>query len=125
MTQLILNNSIYLPKTGRDKYRCYPSQLGTQVDMISGRRVLEVRGWVWIVEYTYDYMGNDLMRQVNAILRSGRSFPAAVLPDGGDTLVPSVFLTESFPQPYFAFARGGKPYWHNVSFTLREVSPHA
>ena len=125
MTQIILNNSIYLPQTSMDKYRCYPSQLGTQVDMISGRRVLEVRGWVWIVEYSYDYMGNDLMRQVNAVLRSGRSFPAAVLPDDSDTLVSSMFLTDSFPQPYYAFDRNGKPFWHTVTFTLREVSPHA
>ena len=64
MTQIILNNSIYLPETSRDKYSCYESQLGSTVDMISGRRVLEVRGWVYIVSYQYDYMGNDLMRQV-------------------------------------------------------------
>lgn len=125
MTQIILNNNIYLPKTSWDKYRCYPSQLSSQVDMISGRRVLEVRGWVWIVEYSYDYMGNDLMRQVNSILRGGKSFLASVLPDESDEMVVSTFLTESFPQPYFAFDRSGVPYWHNVSFTLREVSPHA
>lgn len=125
MTQLILNNSIYLPQTSRDRYRCYPIQLGEQVDMISGRRVLEVRGWVQMVEYEYDYMGNELMRQVNAVLRSGKSFPVAYLPDGGDQLVVSNFLTESFPQPYFAFSKQGIPYWHNISFTLREVKPHA
>ena len=125
MTQIILNNSIYLPKTSWDKYRCYSSQLSSQVDMISGRRVLEVRGLVWIVEYSYDYMGNDLMRQVNSILRGGQSFLASVLPDESDEMVVSTFLTESFPQPYFAFDKGGVPYWHNVTFTLREVSPHA
>ena len=42
MTQLILANSIYLPETSHDKYKCYPAQLGEQVDMISGRRVLEI-----------------------------------------------------------------------------------
>ena len=125
MTQIILNNSIYLPQTSMDKYRCYPSQLGTQVDMISGRRVLEVRGWVWVVEYSFDYMGNDLMRQVNAVLRSGSSFVATVLPDNGDAMMSSTFLTETFPQPYYAFDKNGVPLWHNISFTLREVSPHA
>ena len=125
MTQLILNNSIYLPKTSRDKYRCYPSQLGTQVDMVSGRRVLEVRGQVQIIEYEYDYMGNALMRQVMAVLRSGKSFPVADLPDDSDILVVSTFLTQDFPTPTFAFSRSGKPYWHNISFTLREVKPHA
>ena len=125
MTQLIINNSIYLPETSRDRYRCYPSQLGTQLDMISGRRVLEVRGWVQMIVYEYDYMGNDLMRQPNAVLRSGQSFPVAYLPDSGDSLVVSTFLTQDFPQPTFAFSRSGVPYWHNVSFTLREVKPHA
>lgn len=82
MTQLILANSIYLPETSHDKYKCYPAQLGEQVDMISGRRVLEVRGQVQMIEYEYDYMGNELMRQVNSVLRSGQSFTVAYLPDG-------------------------------------------
>ena len=55
MTQLILADNIYLPQTSHDKYKCYPAQLGEQVDMISGRRVLEVRGWVQMIEYEYDY----------------------------------------------------------------------
>ena len=123
MTQLIIDG-IYLPETSRDKYRCYPAQLGEQVDMISGRRVLEVRGQVQMIEYEYDYMGNELMRQVNAVLRSGQAFTAAYLPDDGDELVVSTFLTQDFPMPTFAFSRGGVPYWHNVSFVLREVKPH-
>ena len=125
MTQLIINNSIYLPETSRDKYRCYPASLSTRIEMISGRMVEEIRGLVQMIEYEYDYMGNGLMRQLLSVLRSGTSFPVAYLPDGGDNLVVSTFLTESFPQPTFAFSRGGVPYWHNVSFTLREVKPHA
>ena len=124
MTQLILNNSIYLPQTSWDKYRCYPTELGTQVDMISGRRVFEIRGNVWMIEYEYDYMGNDLMRQVNAVLRSGQSFPVIFLPDNSDEMSSSTFLTQSFPTPTFAFSRGGVGLWHNVSFVLREVQPH-
>ena len=124
MTQLILNNSIYLPQTSRDKYRCYPTELGTQVDMINGRRVFEIRGNVWMIEYEYDYMGNDLMRQVNAVLRSGQSFPVIFLPDNADEMSSSIFLTQSFPTPTFAFSRGGVGLWHNVSFVLREVQPH-
>lgn len=124
MTQLILNNSIYLPETSWGKYKCYPSQLGQQVDMISGRRVTEIRGNVQIIEWSYDYMGNDLMRQLNTILRSGKSFTVTYLPDDSDTMRTGTFITDSFPQPEYAFSRGGKPFWHNVSFTLREVAPH-
>lgn len=124
MIQLILNGQVELPETSRDKYKCYPATLSQQVDMISGRRVLEERGHVQMIEYSYDYMGNELMRSVLGILRGGTSFPVAYLPDEGDTLVTGMFLTESITQPTMAFSRSGVPYWHNFAFTLREVKPH-
>ena len=124
MTQVVLNGSIVLPEPSRDQYLCYPATLSQQVDMISGRRVLEERGHVQMIEYAYDYMGNDLMRQVLAVLRSGQSFPVAYLPDEGNALVSGVFLTESITQPSMAFSKSGIPYWHNFGFTLREVKPH-
>ena len=124
MIQLILNGQVELPETSRDKYKCYPATLSQQVDMISGRRVLEERGHVQMIEYSYDYMGNELMRSVLGILRGGTSFPVAYLPDEGDELVTGMFLTESITQPTFAFSRSGVPYWHNFGFTLREVKPH-
>lgn len=124
MIQLILNGQVELPETSRDKYKCYPATLSQQVDMISGRRVLEERGHVQMIEYSYDYMGNALMRAVLGILRGGTSFPVAYLPDEGDTLVTGMFLTESITQPTMAFSRAGVPYWHNFAFTLREVKPH-
>ena len=124
MIQLILNGQVELPETSRDKYKCYPATLSQQVDMISGRRVLEERGHVQMIEYSYDYMGNELMRSVLGILRGGTSFPVAYLPDEGDTLVTGMFLTESITQPSMAFSKSGIPYWHNFGFTLREVKPH-
>lgn len=124
MTQLILNGDIALPQTSWSKYRSYPSVLNQQVEMISGRMVAEVRGIVQMIEYSYDYMGNDLMRQALAVLRSGSAFPVAYLPDEGDQLVSGVFLCTSITQPVFAFSRAGAPYWHNFGFILREVKPH-
>lgn len=124
MIQLILNGQVELPETSRDKYKCYPATLSQQVDMISGRRVLEERGHVQMIEYSYDYMGNALMRAVLGILRGGTSFPVAYLPDEGDELVTGMFLTESITQPTMAFSKAGVPYWHNFAFTLREVKPH-
>lgn len=124
MTQLILNNEIYLPKTSRNKYRCYPATLSRQVEMISGRVVSEVRGHVQMIEYAYDYMGNELMRRALAVLRSGEPFTVTYLPDEGEDLQTGVFITQSLTNPTFAFAKGDKPYWHNFAFVLREVSPH-
>lgn len=123
MVQLIIDG-IYLPETTRDKYSCYPEQLGECVEMISGRQVVEIRGNVQKISYSYDYMGNDLCRQLLAVLRSGRSFQAFYLPDDWNEMISSQFICESLSNPTFAWSKSGVPYWHNVSFTLREVKPH-
>lgn len=123
MIQLIIGG-VTLPETSNDKYSAYPREIGTQIDMISGRRVTESRGHVEVITYSYDYMGNDLMRQVLAVLRSGSAFTAQYLPDDSDKLKSSEFVVETMENPTFAFSRSGKPFWHNISFTLREVSPH-
>lgn len=123
MTQLIING-ILLPETSRDKYQCYPGELSINVEMISGRTVREVRGHVQYIVWSYDYMGNELWRQLAQVLRSNTSITVAYLPDDGDELVSGEFLVESITQPTFAFSRGGVGLWHNVGFTLREVRPH-
>ena len=123
MTQLIING-ILLPETSRDKYQCYPGELSVNVEMISGRTVREVRGHVQYIVWSYDYMGNELWRQLAQVLRGNTSITVAYLPDDGDELVSGEFLVESITQPTFAFSRGGVGLWHNVGFTLREVRPH-
>lgn len=123
MVQLIIDG-VALPETSRDKYSCHPEILGQQIDMISGRRVTEVRGVVQKINYSYDYMGDELMRQVLSVIRSGRSFEVSYLPDDSSELKTSTFLTESYTNPTFAFSKGGAPYWHNIEFVLREVKPH-
>lgn len=124
MTQLILNG-YYLPETSRDKYRCYPAELGDDLDMISGRRVREIRGVVQMIYYSYDYMGNDLCRQVLSVLRGGKSFAVSYLPDDSDEMKTGTFLIEDLTPPTFAYSRDGVGLWHNLAFTLREVKPHA
>ena len=123
MTQLIVGG-VTLPETSNGKYSAYPVEIGTQIDMISGRRVTELRGHVEVITYSYDYMGNDLMRQLLSVLRSGSAFVCQYLPDSGDELVESVFILDTMENPVSAFSRSGKPFWHNISFTLREVEPH-
>lgn len=123
MTQLIVNG-IYLPETSKDKYQCYPVELSVNVEMISGRTVREVRGHVQMITWSYDYMGNDLWRQLSAVLRGNTSFQVVYLPDDSDTMVSGTFLVDSITQPTFAFSKGGVGLWHNVGFTLREVTPH-
>lgn len=123
MTQLIINGLV-LPQTSRDKYSCYEEPLGSQIEMISGRLVTELRGKVQIITWSYDYLGDALCRPLLAALRSWSPLQVSYLPDSGDQLVTSAFVKTALTNPTFAFSRGGRAYWHNIAFTLREVSPH-
>lgn len=123
INQLILNG-ILLPRSSHDRYSCWEENLSVQVDMISGRRVIESRGKVWKASYQFDTIGNEKLRQVLAVLRSGAPFLATVLPDISDETVTSTFLVESITQPTFAFEADGKAVWHNLGFTIREEEPH-
>lgn len=123
MTQLIING-IVLPETSGGKYKCYEGTLSDQIEMISGRVVTEVRGHVQYIEYSYDYMGNELVRKLLSTLRAGTALTVKYLPDSGDDMKTSTFICEDLTPPVFAFSRSGKPYWHDISFTLREVRPH-
>lgn len=124
MTQLIVGG-VALPQTSNDKYSCYPDELKTQIDMISGRRVQEIRGTVQKISYSYDTLETSVWRSLAAVLRSGTSFSVQYLPDDSDSMVSSSFLVESFTPPTFGFARDGRGVWHDIAFTLREVRPHA
>ncbi len=122
MTQINLNG-LALPEVSKDRYSCWEEDLSVQVEMISGRVVIESRGKVWKASYQYDYMGNTLLRLLLAQLRTGAPVMATVLTDSGET-VTGRFVVESVTQPTFAFSRGGEGLWHNVGFTLREERPH-
>jgi len=124
MTQLIINGSIVLPQTSHEKYKCYPSKLAEQLEMISGRTVEEERGNVQIIEYSYDYLSDDVYLPLLAALRASPPIVATYLPDDSETMVTGNFIVTSFPPPAFAFAAGSKALWHNTAFTLREVKPH-
>ncbi|MBU5627703.1 hypothetical protein KQI82_12365 [Oscillibacter sp. MSJ-2] len=123
MTQLICGG-VRLPQTSHDNYKCYPSQLGKQIEMISGRIVTEVRGTVQIIEYSYDKMPDEIYTALLAVLRSKQAFPVVYLPDDSDVMMSSQFICTAFPTPTFAFDVSGKAVWHNTAFTLREVAPH-
>ena len=74
--------------------------------------------------WLFDYMGNELMRQLLTALRSGSPLTVQYLPDDSDRMAEGRFWVEQMAQPVYAFSRSGVPYWHNVEFTLREVEPH-
>lgn len=123
MIQLIIGG-VVLPQTSGDKYACYPAKLTEQLEMISGRVVTEIRGTVQTIEYSYDYMPDSQYKALLAALRSNPPLTVTYLPDDSEEMKTSEFVVTSYPTPTFAFARGDKPYWHNISLSLREVKPH-
>ena len=124
VTQLIING-IELPEASGDRYQCYPFELSESIQMISGRIVKEVIGIIQKISYTYDYLPSADLRPILSALRSGNSLTVTYLPDNADEYQTSTFLVESITNPTFAFSKEGVGLWHNFSFTLREVSPHA
>lgn len=125
--QLILDG-IWLPESSGDKFSCWEETLTRQVTMITGRVVLESlepEPRIWRASYTFDYMGNEKLRQVLSVLRRGAPFPATILPDDRDETVTSMFICESLTNPTYAFSEKGVGLWHNLAFTIREEYPHA
>ena len=74
VTNQIVLNGLPLPQTSFDRYACREESLTRQLDMISGRRVLERIGrkWkVWRVRWACDYLEDEICRPALEILRSG------------------------------------------------------
>lgn len=127
MDQIIFGNVLPLPEVSRDQYSCWEEDLSVQVDMVSGRRVIETRGKVQKAKWGYDYMGREMLNAALSYLRSGAPFVCTVLRPTGDYYT-SNFLVESMTHPTMAFSRrkGDKEedFWHQISFVLREEKPH-
>lgn len=126
-SQIILTDGIELPHVSRDRYACWEEELSVTKIMAAGNMVKELKnpGKVWRVRYQFDYMGNDLLREVMAVLRKGDPFRAAVLPDDRDEYITAEFFCTGMTAPTFAFEKNGVGLWHNLTFELREVEPHA
>ena len=119
MTQLIINGTEY-PETSHDKYKCYKKQLGKSMRMASGRMVMEVQATITVLQYSYDYFGDELMRQCLKDLRGGQVLTVDFLPPDSEEMQTGHFFCTALPAPTYAFSVGEAPKWHNVSFTLEE-----
>lgn len=123
--QLIIDGVVF-PTSTHDRYTAYSAKLKQQVEMISTRMTEEVRGDVWKIIYNRDSMSDAEYKACMAVLTSTGKKTVNFLPNTGDgELLSSEFLVESITYPSLAFYSGGVPKWRNLSFTLREVKPHA
>lgn len=120
MTQLTINGTEY-PWVDGDNYQAYPSELGKSKRTIGGRLVTEIRGYIWVIKYSYDYMGNDLMRTLLQDLRNKTDLDVDFLVPDTDEMLHATFRCTSQPAPSVAFDYAGVPMWHNISFILESV----
>ena len=123
MDQIIMGGW-QLPEVSRDNYPCWEDDLSAQQDMISGRRVIERRGKVWKVSYSYDYMGSEKLKILLSMLHSNAPVLCNVLTPLSNELYTAYFVVESVSGPTMAFSRKDNAFWHQISFTLREEKPH-
>lgn len=132
MTQLILdmdNSNISLPESRDGGYIINEEPLTEDVEMISGRIVKEVRGLVWVIEYSLDFFDGDDMDMETVIRTCKRglthSFECAFLAPETNTLSVSTFFVSEFERPQFFWSVNGEPIWRGLKFSLREVRAHA
>lgn len=121
--QLIIDDILF-PSSTHDNYSAYELELKEQLEMADRSVTEETNGWIWRVEYSYDYMGVEKLRECLRVLRAGGVHTVSFLPDDADDLKTSQFLVESLSAPSLAFIRAGQGKWHKISFALREVDPH-
>lgn len=125
MSSPLIISGIYCPEPDFDGYRAYEDVLREQVPMISGRLVEEIRGKVWRIDYTSGRIRDSIIKQLLEALRGNGSKAVTFLTDNSDDMASSTFLVESLTPPTLAFFDGSEPVWTGLSFTLREVKPHA
>lgn len=122
MDQIIIDG-VRLPEVSRDNYFCWEDDLSVQVDMISGRRVVETRGKVWRVSYSYDYMGNACYVKPWPCCDPGSLSSARCC-----RTIPTKSWCPGFWWSGWTrlkcFSRRDNAFWHQISFTLREEKPH-
>lgn len=75
INQLVLDG-VLLPRSSHDRYACWEEDLSVQVDMISGRRVIESRGKIWKASYQFDTM---LSKSLSFLWYSGDLYSGEVI----------------------------------------------
>lgn len=137
MTQLILDTTGYnvvLPESQKEKYRAYPEDLASEVLMVTGRIIKELRGKAWQISYQYGYFNDEDKNRLIAACEKGKRQPILcgfLPPSSSGQLITSKFLVTAFEYPKFMWSsiipgQDGNisaPIWADFSLELREVNP--
>lgn len=125
MVQLIMDG-FSLPETQKRGYTVEKEPLTVSAVMLTGRQVIELRGKVWKIKYSYGYFNDEDMTRLIDICEKGRTVPISCgfLEQGSvETLTYSNFYVTNFTRPQFMWSREMKPVWGGFTVELREVEP--
>lgn len=134
MLQLVIDG-MEMPESKKGGYTAVREPLSVDLEMISGRLVRELRGYVWRISYQYGYLTDEKRAAFLAICQKGQREPIEVgflVPDDpGETLRYSTFLVTSLQRPTFRWGRLDEPdfvdkwtpIWADFRVELREVHP--
>lgn len=134
MLQLVIDG-MEMPESKKGGYTAVREPLSVDLEMISGRLVRELRGYVWRISYQYGYLIDEERTAFLAICEKGQREPIQVgflVPDDpGETLRYSTFLVTDLQRPTFRWGRLDEPdyvdkwtpIWADFRVELREVYP--
>lgn len=134
MLQLIIDG-MEMPESKKGGYTVEREALSVDLEMISGRIVREVRGYVWRITYQYGYLTDEQRTAFLAKCEKGQREPIEVgflVPDDeGETLRYSQFIVTALKRPTFRWGRLDEPdfvdvwtpIWADFQVELREVYP--
>jgi hypothetical protein len=120
MVQLIVNGTTY-PEAKHGKYKCYPTDLGEDLRMISGRNVTEIGARIMVIESAYDFIPDPLKTTMLNDLRSRTELEVAYLPDNSNEMQSGTFKCAKLSPPTYAYSKNGIAFWRGLAFTLEGV----
>ena len=96
-----------------------------ETTMISGKSVMDIRGYRAGFSATWDWFPNDLLTQVLTLIRQGGYFPVEFTDDMGNTEIKAYKVSQNGQSSIFTF-RNNMPVWHGLTldFTAQEVTAY-
>lgn len=124
MVQLVVNGSEFPEAYGSEgSYQAYESDMVSTLKTFSGKIIEAIQGKATVIEYSYTYLEDSLLRVLLSAKRSGSCMVEYILPSESSPSHSAEFVFEEFSNPRYLMSVGGVPYWTDISFKLRERVP--
>lgn len=123
-TFLIIDN-ILIPDMERNSLKISRVPLDVTIRMISGRLVMEKRGYYWRIEASFSDLDTELLQQIDAALLASDTHTITFLPPtGGKDVQTEQFYLTSGPKPGLKSWMEELPEWSGFSYVFEGIQPH-